>query len=131
MRLFEVDSGIARDILSILRGQANKPGVTGEGIPLTISLEEFKDLIRNTDLSGLVSTPDGLRALTISNPNPMMAQSFKDVISNIDDSGTITLNTTAKDPNAPQEPSPNARGGGGGGPDINSMASHNSKNFAK
>jgi hypothetical protein len=115
MRLFEVDQGSAREVLSVLQGLANKPGhQQASELPWPV----VQNILRPFALG--ISTPDGLIALK-NNIDPQGS-----VIKDVTDDGTIILNTSVQDPNAPQEPSPGVNGGGGG-PGIDSMASHNSK----
>ena len=121
MRLFEVDQGSAREVLAVLQGLANKPTASGAGTTSELPFKTVLNILRPFSLG--IATPDGLIALK-NNIDPQ-----GDVIQDIMDDGTIILNTAAKDPNA-QQPKQGVQGGGGG-PSVDSMASHNSKNFAK
>ena len=125
MRLFEVDQGGAREVMAVLQGLANKPGQQqASNLPWPV----VKGILDKAALG--ISTPDGFRALTISNSDPKIAQTFKSLITNIDDNGDVTLNTNVQDPNAKPEIKQGATGGGGG-PSVSSMASHNAKNAFK
>jgi len=115
MRLFEVDQGGSREVLAVLQGLANKPGhQQASELPWPV----VQNILRPFALG--ISTPDGLIALK----NQIDPQG--DVIKDIKDDGTVILNTTVQDPNAPQEPSQGVQGGGGG-PGVDSMAAHNAK----
>jgi len=117
MRLFEVDEGGARDVLAVLQGLANKNGQTSE-----IPWPSVQKILAPFHLG--ISTPDALIAWKNS------ADPQGDVVQDIKDDGTIVLNTNTKDPNA--EPDDVALPkGGGGGPSLDSMASHAAKDFAK
>lgn len=112
MRLFEVDQGSAREVLAVLQGLANKDGNTSE-----IPFKAVLNILRPFALG--IATPDGLIALK-NNVDPE-----GDVIQDIKDDGTIILNTNVKDPNGQEElVTPQ---GGGTGPGIDQMASHNAK----
>jgi len=117
MRLFEVDQGSAREVLSVLQGLANKDGQTSE-----IPFKAVLNILRPFALG--IATPDGLIALK-NNIDPE-----GDVIQDIKDDGTIILKTNTEDPNAkPQDTA--APRAGGGGPSIDSMAAHNAKSAIK
>jgi hypothetical protein len=116
MRLFEVDQGSAREVLSVLQGLANKDGNTSE-----IPFKAVLNILRPFALG--IATPDGLIALK-NNVDPQ-----GDVIQDIKDDGTIILNTNTNDPNSEQEPV--APQGGGTGPGVDQMASHNAKSAIK
>jgi hypothetical protein len=117
MRLFEVDQGSAREVLSILQGLANKDGQTSE-----IPFKAVLNILRPFALG--IATPDGLIALK-NNVDPEGS-----VIQDIKDDGTIILNTTTKDPNAAPDDLP-VPTGAGGGPGLDSMAAHNAGKMFK
>jgi hypothetical protein len=117
MRLFEVDLGSAREVMSVMQGLANKQGQTSE-LPWPV----VQNILRPFRLG--ISTPDGLIALK----NAVDPQG--DVIQDIRDDGTVILNTKVQNPNATQKPSQGVQGGGGG-PSLDSMASHNAKSAYK
>jgi hypothetical protein len=116
MRLFEVDQGSAREVLAVLQGLANKDGNTSE-----IPFKAVLNIIRPFALG--IATPDGLIALK-NNIDPQ-----GDVIQDIKDDGTVILKTTVTDPNNQEEPV--ASQGGGTGPGVDQMASHNAKSAIK
>ena len=122
MRLFEVDAGSGREVLSVLKGLANTPGPDGQEATSVLPFKVILNVLRPFSLG--IATPDGLVAFK----NSIDPQGS--VIRDIDDQGNITLNTNTQDPtdNAGEAPPPKA---GSGGPNVDSMASHNSKNFAK
>jgi hypothetical protein len=114
MRLFEVDQGSAREILSVLQGMADKPGQQqSDQLPWAA----VKNILARLGLG--ISTPDGLIALK----NTVDPEG--DVIKDIKDDGTVILNT--KIASADSEQSAKT----GPGPDIDQMASHNSKTVYK
>lgn len=80
MKLFEVDAGIARDILAVLQGEANKKGKTLE-LPFPI----IKNLLKGDDLG--ISTPEALIQLK----NQFDAAG--DVIQDILPDGTVIVKT--------------------------------------
>jgi len=121
MRLFEVDQAAVRSILAVLRGQANQANQTSQ-IP-------FAAIQQALDGSGI--TAKNLRTATIGNPDPAAAQQFKDLITRIDDNGMIYLNTDMQDPDAKDPNVPTPTRSGGGGPSVDSMASHNAKTAIK
>lgn len=109
MRLFEVDQDSARDVLAVLKGLANKNQKSS-----TLPFASVMNILRPFGLG--ISTPDGLIALK-NKVDPNGA-----VIKDIADDGTVTLNTKAQNPNAPQtEPDQAA------GPDVNAMAKSGAK----
>jgi hypothetical protein len=117
MRLFEVDQGSAREVLAVLQGLANKDGNTSE-----IPFKAVLNILRPFALG--IATPDGLIALK-NNVDPQ-----GDVIQDIKDDGTVILNTTTKDPNNQEEPTA-PQHGGGTGPGVDQMASHNAQSAVK
>jgi hypothetical protein len=117
MRLFEVDQGSAREVLTVLQGLANKDGQTSE-----IPFKAMLNILRPFALG--IATPDGLIALK-NNVDPQGS-----VIQDIKDDGTVILKTTTQDPNAePQDVA--APRAGGGGPNLDSMANHAAKDITK
>ena len=117
MRLYEVDQGSARDVLAVLQGLANKAGQPSE-----LPWATVQRILQPFALG--ISTPDGLIALKNA------VDPAGDVIQDITDDGTIILNTLVQDPNAEQKPKQGVQGGGGG-PSIDSMASHNARSVTK
>jgi hypothetical protein len=115
MRLFEVDQGGAREILAVLQGLANKPGLeqTNE-----LPWSAVKSILNRLSLG--ISTPDGLRALK----NAVDPQG--DVIKDIKDDGTLILNTELK---SAAEPSQNTKPGST--PSVDQMAKRNSQTVYK
>jgi hypothetical protein len=109
MRLFEVDLGSARDVLSVLQGQANSAGQSS-----TIPFSAVIRLLAPYDLG--INTPDGLIALKNA------VDPAGDVIQDIDDQGNVILNTGEANPNQPQEPA--------GSPAVDAMASSNAKELS-
>ena len=110
MRLFEVDQGGAREVLSVLQGLANKPGSQQAS---ELPWPAVQNLLKQFALG--ISTPDGLIALK----NQVDPEG--DVIQDIKDDGTVVLNTQLQNPN--DEPKLSAKGG----PSVDKMASHNAK----
>ena len=80
MRLFEVDLGSARDVLTVLQGLANQEGQASE-LPFPVVM----NVLRPFGLG--ISTPDGLIALK------NQVDPGGDVISDILDNGTVVLKT--------------------------------------
>jgi hypothetical protein len=115
MILFEVDQGSAREILSVLQGLANKPGLeqTNE-----LPWSAVKSILDRLALG--ISTPNGLIALK----NAVDPQG--DVIKDIKDDGTVTLNTELQ---SAAEPVQTAKAGGT--PSIDQMAKRNSQTVYK
>jgi hypothetical protein len=111
MRLFEVDTGSARDVLAVLQGQANRAGQSS-----TLPFAAVMNLLKSFDLG--ISTPDGLIALKNA------VDPAGDVISDILDNGTVILKTKADNPNKDQAPKQPA------GPSVEKMASSNAKTLA-
>jgi hypothetical protein len=83
MRLFEVDTGSARDVLVVLQGLANKQGQSSE-----LPFPTVMNIIKPFGLG--ISTPDGLIALK----NEVDPEG--DVIQDILDNGTVVLKTDTK-----------------------------------
>jgi hypothetical protein len=111
MRLFEVDQGSASNVMKVIQGLANK-----KGQPSELPWPDVKSIL---DSFGLGISKDGLQQFK----NAVDPQGA--VIQDVTDNGSIILNTRVKSPNAkPDAVSPNTRGGGGGGPSLDSMASH-------
>jgi len=110
MKLFEVDQGSARDVLSVLKGLANKPGhEQSSELPFATVL----NILRPFSLG--IATPDGLIALK-NNVDPQGS-----VIQDIKDDGTLVLNTNVKNTNdQPTQPKQS------GGPTVDQMAKSNS-----
>lgn len=106
MKLFEVDLGSARDILAVLKGQADK-----KNQPSTIPFPVIMNLLKRLGLG--ISTPDGLIALK-NKIDPA-----GDVIADILDSGAVVLNTKAKNPNQDSSTKQTK------GPSIDAMAASN------
>lgn len=109
MRLFEVDQGSVRDVLAVLKGLADKGQKSS-----TLPFPTVMNILRPFGLG--ISTPDGLIALK-NKVDPNGA-----VIKDIKDDGSITLNTSAENPNdqdqKPEEPT---------GPDVDAMAKRGAK----
>ena len=80
MKLFEVDASVARDILAVLQGQADKKGKTLE-LPFPV----IKNLLKSDDLG--ISTPAALIQLK----NEYDAAG--DVIQDILPDGTVVVKT--------------------------------------
>ena len=109
MRLYEIDLGSARDVLAVIKGEADRLGQ-----PSTLPFTAVMQILKKMNLG--INTPDGLIALKNAvDPNG-------DVIKNVDDNGTVTLNTKAQRP----DQTPPATGGS---PTIDAMASKNAKNL--
>ena len=112
MRLFEVDQGSVRDVLSVLQGLANK-----EGQQSVLPFPTVMNILKPFGLG--ISTPDGLIALK-NNVDPE-----GDVIQDINDDGSIVLKTKASTPaQQPTTAQPKSSG-----PSVDKMASANSKNL--
>jgi hypothetical protein len=112
MRLFEVDQGSVRDVLSIFKGLADKQG-RSSSLPFPVVL----NIIRPFSLG--ISTPDGLIALK----NAIDPQG--DVFDVSDDGkGTVILNTVAKSDADDQTQTVKKSS-----PSIDKMAKSNSKNL--
>ena len=109
MRLYEIDLGGARDVLAVIKGEADKLGQ-----PSTLPFTAVMQILKRMNLG--ISTPDGLIALKNA------VDPSGDVIKNIDDNGTITLNTKTQR----QDQTPPATGGS---PTIDAKASKNAKNL--
>jgi hypothetical protein len=120
MRLFEVDDGGAREVLAVLQGLANRPGKEQSS---KLPWAAVQNILNQFALG--ISTPDGLIAL--KNKEDPQGDVIKDINT---ETGEITLNTNVKDPNATPDV-PQGVQGGGGGPGIKSMASHNAKSVTK
>lgn len=106
MRLFEVDSGAANTVFSVLRGMANSADQPSE-IP-------FSAVVNMLAPYGLgISTPSGLAAL--KNQIDPDGEIIKDVL----DDGTVILNTSNGSDRV--EPVDTGRGGSS----VDSMASKN------
>jgi len=110
MRLFELDQGGVRDMLSVLQGLANRSGQSAE-LPFPAVMNIIKPFALG------ISTPDGLIALK----NAVDPQG--DVIADILDNGTVVLNTNTpgKQQDEPVKPK------SGTTPTLDKMASNNSK----
>ena len=113
MRLFEVDSGSARDVLAVLQGLANKPGhQQSSELPFPVVMNMIKPF-------GLgISSPDGLIALK------NQVDPAGDVIKDILDNGTVVLNTK-KDSSIEQQPIKQATGSS-----VDKMAKSGAKNLS-
>ena len=113
MRLFEVDSGSARDVLAVLQGLANKPGhQQSSELPFPVVMNMIKPF-------GLgISSPDGLIALK------NQVDPAGDVIKDILDNGTVVLNTK-KDSSVEQQPIKQATGAS-----VDQMAKSGAKNLS-
>ena len=113
MRLFEVDQGSVRDVLSVLKGLADRNG-NAASVPFPTAM----NILRPFSLG--ISTPDGLIALK----NAIDPQG--DVFDVSDDGkGTLILNTNVKDAQPEQNPA-NQKASS---PSIDKMAKSNSKNL--
>lgn len=109
MRLFEVDVGSARDVLTVLQGLANKQGQSSE-LPFPVVMNILKPF-------GLgISTPDGLIALK-NKVDPA-----GDVIQDILDNGTVILKTRVPSQQKDQEPAT-----AGATPTVDQMAASGAK----
>ena len=115
MRLFEVDQGSAREILSVLQGLANKPGQeqTDE-----LPWSAVKSILNRLALG--ISTPNGLIAFK----NAKDPQG--DVIKAIKDDGTVVLNTKVQSASEPTQQTKS-----GGSPSVDQMAKRNSQTVYK
>lgn len=111
MRLFEVDSGSARDVLAVLQGQANRAGQSS-----TLPFPVVMKLIKPFGLG--ISTPDGLIALKNA------VDPTGDVIADILDNGSVILNTNQPNPNQQQAQAQ------GGGPSVDAMAASGAKKLS-
>lgn len=111
MRLFEVDSGSARDVLAVLQGQANRAGQSST-LPFAVVMKLIKPF-------GLgISTPDGLIALKNA------VDPAGDVIADILDNGSVVLNTNQPSPNQQADKT------AAGGPSVDSMAASGAKKLS-
>lgn len=109
MRLFEVDTGSARDVLTVLQGLANKEGQSSE-LPFPVVMNILKPF-------GLaISTPDALIALK-NKVDPA-----GDVIQDVLDNGTVILKTKVPGQQKDQE-KPTA----GSTPTVDQMAASGAK----
>ena len=118
MKLFEVDLGSARNILSILQRDANKPGSAGTGKSLTVPFSAMINMLDRFDLG--ISTPDGIRKWVETVPGA------KAVIDSVLDDGSVIVKTTARNPNKDK-----AQSTGGASPAIDAMASKNAKTLTR
>lgn len=111
MRLFEVDSGSARDVLAVLQGLANKEGQSSE-LPFPVVM----NILRPFGLG--ISTPDGLIALKNA------VDPAGDVIDSITNNGTVILTTNQPSDQEPVQVKKST------GSSVDQMASKNSKNLS-
>jgi hypothetical protein len=115
MKLFEVDLGAARSVLSILQGMADEHGESAK-----IPWPRIKNILKRLDIVGItdVNAKDGLEALK------RQEDPEGDVIKDIDDQGNITLNTKVQGMTEPGQTT-----GPVSTPTIDKMASSNAKNI--
>lgn len=111
MRLFEVDVGSVRTVLSVLQGQSKKPGFTGE-VPYAVVLNLVKPF--DLPLGGLNSDRQQIMIALKNSVDPA-----GDVIKDIKPDGTLVLNKPNEPANA------GAGGNGGGGSTVDKMAKSN------
>jgi hypothetical protein len=116
MKLFEVDTGGARDVMAVLQGLANKPGKEQAS---ELPWPTVQRILKPFALG--INTPDGLIALKNQvDPNG-------DVIKSVDSkTGKVTLNTGVQKP----EDQAGAEPGQATGPSVDAMASSNSKTLS-
>jgi len=109
MRLYEIDVGDARDVLAVIKGEADRLGQ-----PSTLPFTAVMQIIKRMDLG--ISDIDGLIALKNA------VDPAGDIIKKIDDNGTVTLKTKTQRPDQ-TPPAP------GASPTVDAMASRNAKNL--
>ena len=118
MKLFELDLGSARNVLSILQNKANEPGSAGIGQSLTVPFSAMVNMLDRYDLG--ISTPDGIRKWVETVPGA------KAVIDSVLDDGSVIVKTAAQNPNKDK-----AQSTSGPSPAIDAMASKNAKTLTK
>lgn len=118
MKLFELDLGSARNVLSILQNKANEPGSAGTGRSLTVPFSAMINMLDQHDLG--ISTIDGIRKWVELVPGA------KAVIDRVLDDGSVIVKTAAQNPNKDK-----AQSTGSPSPAIDAMASKNAKTITK
>ena len=113
MKLFEIASGGAEEVLRILQAQAKDAKE-----PTTVPFSSFMRMIDPFNLG--VSTPDGVRALLIGGSG---LDKDRKVVKNVTDQGDVILSTglpgdDAQNPDAGRAPNT---------PTLDAMASRNAK----
>jgi len=110
MRLFEVDVGSVRTVLTVLQRQASKPGAIGE-VPYAVVMRIADQF--DLPLGGLQSDRQQMMIALKNAVDPA-----GDVIKDIKPDGTLVLNK----PNEPAD----VGMGNAGGPSVDQMAKSNS-----